>query len=116
VIEERGLSAVFRGRPVALAGEERGDALAGERADLQGAGRNCFGARRIDAAIKTQDAKAGAKTLFGMPPAGEHGGDQPLGVRPDLAGPAAEPVRRPLGVTPVGSRHVIVIRAMPGPM
>jgi hypothetical protein len=59
--------------------------------------------------------KAGTKTLFGIPPAGEHVGDQPLGVGPDLAGPAAEPVRRPLGVMPVGSRHVIGIRAMPGP-
>ena len=114
VIEERGLTAAFRGGPVVLAGAERGDALAGERAEFNGAGRNRFGARRIDAAIKPQDSKAGAKTLFGMLSAGEHGGDQPLGVGPDLAGPAAEPVRRPLGVTPVGSGHVIGIGAVPG--
>jgi hypothetical protein len=85
VIEERGLSGVFRGRPVAFAGEERGDALAGERADLQGAGRNRFGARRIDAAIKTQDAKAGTKTLFGMPPAGETAAISPSVLGPILA-------------------------------
>ena len=96
-----------------LLGEERGDALAGERADLQGAGRHRFGSRRIDAAIELQDAEAGAKALFGMPPAGEHGDDQPFGVRPDLAGPAAEPIRRPVGVTPVRTRHVIGIRAVP---
>ena len=84
-----------------FAGEQRGDALAIERADLEGAGRDRFGARGIDAAIKLQNAQAGAKALFGMSPAGEHGGDQPLGVRPDLAGPAAEPVRRPLGVAPM---------------
>ena len=101
VVEERRLAAVLGGGLVALSGEEGGDALASERADFEGAGRDRFGARRIDAAIRAQDAKAGAEALFGMRPAGEHGDDQPFGVRPDLAGPAAEPIRRPLGVTPV---------------
>src|SRR5260370_7234375 len=47
-----------------------------------------------------------------MRPAGEHGADQAFGVRPDLAGPPAEPIRRPLGVTPVGAGHVIGVRAV----
>ena len=47
-----------------------------------------------------------------MRPTGEHGGDQPLGVRPDLAGPAAESVRRPFGVTPMGAGHVVRVRAV----
>ena len=47
-----------------------------------------------------------------MRPAGEHGGDQAFGVRPDLAGPAAEPIRRPLGVAPVGTGHVVGVRAV----
>src|SRR5260370_25956308 len=47
-----------------------------------------------------------------MRPAGERGADQALGVRPDLAGPPAEPIRRPLGVTPVGAGHVIGVRAV----
>ena len=42
-----------------------------------------------------------------MPPAGEHGGNQGFGVRADLAGPAAEAIRRPFGVKPVGAGHVV---------
>src|ERR1700739_1464421 len=40
-------------------------------------------------------------------PAGEHGADQALVVRPDLAGPAAEPIRRPLGVAPMRAGHML---------
>ena len=47
-----------------------------------------------------------------MRPAGEHGADQAFGVRPDLAGPAAEPIRRPLGVAPVGAGHMVGVRAV----
>ena len=47
-----------------------------------------------------------------MGPAFEHGADQAFGVRPDLAGPAAEPIRRPLGVAPVGAGHVVGVRAV----
>ena len=96
-----------------LLGEEGGDALAGEPADFESAGRHRFGSIRVDAAIQFQNAKAGAKALFGMRAAGENRGDQPFGARPDLGGPPAEPVRRPLGVTPVRTRHVIGIRAVP---
>ena len=77
-----------------LAGEEGGDALAIEDAQFDGAGRHRFDADRIEAAIRAQNAEAGAEPLFGMRPAGEHGADQAFGVRPDLAGPAAEPIRR----------------------
>jgi len=84
-----------------LLGEERGDALAGEPADLNGAGRHRFDPIRIDASIQFQNAKAGAETLFGMRPTGENRGDQAFGARSDLAGPAAEPIRRPLGVAPM---------------
>jgi len=44
--------------------------------------------------------------------AGEGGADQALGVWPDLAGPAAEPIRRPFGVTPVRAGHVVGVRAV----
>src|SRR5271166_6194183 len=47
-----------------------------------------------------------------MRPAGEHGADQAFGVWPDLASPAAEPLRRPLGVAPVGAGHVVGVRAV----
>ena len=69
-------------------------------------------AGRVEAAIGAQNAKAGAEPLFGMRPAGEHGADQAFGVRPDLAGPAAEPIRRPLGVAPVGAGHMVGVRAV----
>src|SRR5271157_6131734 len=111
VVEEGGGTAVL-GRRVALTGEEGGDALAIEDAQFDGAGRHRFQAGRVEAAIRAQNAQAGAEPLFGMRPAGEHGADQAFGVRPDLAGPAAEPIRRPLGVTPVGAGHVVGVRAV----
>jgi hypothetical protein len=67
---------------------------------------------RVETAIGAQNAQAGSKPLFGMWPAGEHGDDQALGVRADLAGPAAEPFRRPLRVTSVGTGHVLGVRAV----
>ena len=69
-------------------------------------------AGRVEAAIGAQNAEAGAEPLFGMGPAGEHGADQAFGVRPDLAGPAPEPIRRPLGVAPVGAGHMVGVRAV----
>jgi len=113
VVEKRRLAAVPGSGFVALLGEERGDAVTSERADFEGAGRNRFGVRRIDAAIKAQDSKASAEALFGMRPAGQRRGDQPFGIGSDLAGPAAEPIRRPIGVTPVGTRHMVGFRAAP---
>src|SRR5271169_2953287 len=112
VVEERGRTAVLGGSGVAFAGEEGGDALAIEDAQFDGARRHRFDAYRIEAATRAQNAKAGAEPLFGMRPAGEHGADQAFGVRPDLAGPTAEPIRRPLGVTPVGAGHVVGVRAV----
>src|SRR5271167_2582249 len=67
---------------------------------------------RIDTPIRAQDAKAGPEALFGMRPAGQHGDDQPFGARSDFAGPSAEPIRRPLGVTPMRVGHVIRGRAV----
>ena len=54
VIEQRGLTAVIRCGFVVLVGEERNDALARERADLERAGGDGFGAGRIDAAIRAR--------------------------------------------------------------
>jgi hypothetical protein len=76
----------------------RADTFAGQ-SWIKAMGRLDVG--RIDATIRAQDAKAGEEPLFGMWPTGEHGDDQPFGARPDLAGPMAEPIRRPLGVAPV---------------
>ena len=40
--------------------------------------------------------------------------NQAFGVRPDLAGPSTKPFRRPLGVAPVGTWHVLGVRAVLG--
>src|SRR5208337_706654 len=111
VVEEGG-GAVLGGSWVAFAGKEGGDALAVEDAQFDSAGRDRLDADRIEVAIGAQDAKAGAEPLFGMRPAGEHGADQAFGVRPDLAGPPAEPIRRPLRVAPVGAGHMVGVRAV----
>src|ERR1700689_2900915 len=103
VIEKRGGTA-FPGRGVVrLAGEKGGDALAVEDAQFEGAGRDRFEASRIDATIRAQNAQAGAESLFGVRPAGEHGADQAFGVGSDLAGFAAELITCPLGVILMGT-------------
>ena len=112
VIQQSGGRIVPGGRVVGLAREKRRDALAIEDAQFDGSGRDRFEASRIEAAIRAQDAEAGAKPLFGVRPAGEHGADQAFGVGPDLAGPAAEPIRRSLGVMAVGTGHVVGVRAV----
>jgi hypothetical protein len=112
VVEQRRRTAVFGRRLVALLGQEGCDAFAIERAKFEGAGRDRLDVGRIDAAIRAQDAKTGAEALFGMRPTGEHGDDQPFGARPDLASPSAEPIRRPLGVAPVRTGHVIRVGAV----
>lgn len=84
VVEERGGTAVPGGGAVWLAGKEGGDALAMEDAQFDGAGGDRLEAGRVEAAIGAQNAEAGAESLFGMRPAGEHGADQPSVVGPIL--------------------------------
>src|SRR5882757_4222672 len=93
VINQGGRETVLFGRVVRLAGEKCGYALAVENAQLDGSRRDGFEASRINAAIRPQNPETGAEPLLRMRPAGEHGADQGFGVRPDLAGPAAEPIR-----------------------
>ena len=52
VVEERRLAAVFRRCLVVLLGEEGDDALAIERAEFEGAGRDGLNMGRIDAPIR----------------------------------------------------------------
>src|SRR5208337_4349867 len=113
VVEERGWTAVLGGG-VVFASEESGDALAIEHAEFEGAGGDRLEAGGIETAIGAQNPQAGSEALFGMRPAGEHGADQAFGARPDLAGPATEPFRRPLGVAPVGTGHVLRVRSVLG--
>ena len=103
---------VLGARVVGLAGEKGRHALAVEDAQFDGASRDGFNAASVEPAIRAQNPQAGAEPLLGMLSAGEHGADQAFGVRPNLAGPAAETIRRPFGVAPVGAGHVIGLRAM----
>jgi hypothetical protein len=79
---------------------------------LAGAGSVSLEAGRVEPAIGAQNAEASEEPLFGMRPAGEHGADQDFGVRPDLTGPGAEPIRRPFGVASVGAGHMVGVRAV----
>ena len=57
------MRAVFRGGFSAFASEQRSDGIAGERAEFERAGRNDFGALRIDTAIQFENAEAGAESM-----------------------------------------------------
>ena len=48
-----------------------------------------------------------------MRPAGQHGDDQPLGVRSDDTRLALQPFRRPFAIAPVRARHMLGLGAVP---
>jgi hypothetical protein len=48
-----------------------------------------------------------------MRPAGQHGDDQPLGVRADDTGLVLQPFRRPFAIAPVRARHMLRLGAVP---
>ena len=112
VIDERGGRIVVGGRLFRFAGEQGRYALAVEDAQFDGSGGDGLNAGSVEPAIRAQNPEAGSEPLLGMLSAGEHGADQAFGVRPNLAGPAAETIRRPFGVMAVGAGHVIGVRAM----
>lgn len=88
-------------------GPDRCDALAGEPSDLDGAGGYGLDAVTFDVAKQAQNPQACSEALLGMRAAGQDGDDQPLGLWSDRSGPTAEAIRRPFGVSPVGTRHVV---------
>ena len=98
---------------VELVGDDRGDALVGQGADRDGAGGDQLGACRVDILEQPEHAETGAEALLGMRPVGQDGDDEPLGLGADRAPPATEPLGRPFGVTPMRTRHVIGIGAVP---
>ena len=98
---------------IEIVGEDGGKALVGERADRDGPGRDGFRPGGIETAEQPQDPEAGAESLLGMGSTAEHRDDEPLGVRPDRAGPAPEALGRPLGIAPMGTGHVLGIGTVP---
>jgi hypothetical protein len=108
------------GTAIEVMGEDRGNALVVERADLDGAASDPFGAGRIDAAQQPHDTQTSTEApssslgqaLFGMRPAGEDGDDQSFGARANTPPPALEALRAPLGITTMGAGHVLGIGAV----
>ena len=66
VIEKR-CGTAFPGCGVVRLAEKGGDALAVEGAQFEGVGRDRFEATRIQAAIRAQNAQAGAEPWFNRP-------------------------------------------------
>src|ERR1700722_20868824 len=112
VIEQGSGRIVFGGRVVRLAGEQGGDALAVEDAQFERSRRDGLNAAGVEPAIRAQHPQTSSEPLFRMLSAGQNSADQGFGIGPDLTGPAAEPIWRPLGVKPVSARHVVGVRAM----
>src|SRR5258707_871030 len=71
-----------------LVGDDGGDALVGQCADRDRAGRDQLGAFGINILEQPKHAETGPESLFGMRPIGQDGEDEPLGVGPDRPPPA----------------------------
>ena len=93
VIEQRAGRFVVGGRVFGLTGEKGRHALAVEDAEFERARRDGFEASGVETAVRAQNPEARAKPPFGMPPAGEHGADQALGIGP--ISPARRSTRAP---------------------
>lgn len=96
-----------------LVGDDGGDALVGQCADHDRAGRDQLGAFGINIFEEPKHAETGPESLFWMRPIGHDGEDEPLGIGPDRPRPAPESIGSPLGVTPMRTAHVIGISAVP---
>src|SRR5580700_6270346 len=68
---------------IEIVGDDRGDALVGERTDGEGASRHELGPLEFNIFEEAQHAETGAEALLGMWPVGEYGEDEPLGVGAD---------------------------------
>jgi len=101
VIEQSRRRAVFGGWGLRLPSKESRDGLVVEGADFHRSGRDGFGSRWIDAAEKLENAQAASEALLRVATTGEDRGNQPFRIRPDLGCPTTEPVRRPIGITPM---------------
>jgi len=93
-------------------GEDRGDTLVVEAADLDGPGGDRFGAGVLDVAKQAHHAQTGPEALLGVRASGEDGDDQTLGLRANRGGPSPKPIRRPVRVAAMGTGHVIRVRAV----
>ena len=73
--------------------DDRGDALVGERADIDGMGGDLFDTFSIETAKEPQHAETGAKALLGMRPVSEDRDDQAFGLGTKASGPTLETFR-----------------------
>ena len=92
-----------------MVGNERGNALAGEPADLDRTGRYRFGMVMAEFSVKPEHPQTCSEALLGMRPACQDGDDQPFSLWSYGSGPPPEAVRCPFGITPVGTGHMVGI-------
>ena len=100
---------------IEVVGEDGGEALVGERADRDGPGRDGFRPGGIEPAEQPQDPEAGAEALLGMGSRLSTAMTSPSVFGPIERAQRWKRLRRPLGIAPMGTRHVIGIGAVPAP-
>ncbi len=83
-----------------------------EDAEFDSAGRDRFDAVHVDAAIGAQNPRQVRNPCSGCGRLASAAAIKASVLGPIFSGPAAQPVRRPLGVTPVGTGHVLGLRAV----
>ena len=115
MVDDGGGCGVCRRLGAHAVGQDRGDALVGEPADLEGSGRGRLRAGTLDVAEQAQHAQACSKALLGVRAGGQDGGEQSLGLWSHRGGPTTEAIRCPFRISPVGTGHVIGIGAMAAP-
>src|SRR5260370_1790606 len=96
-----------------LVGDDGGDALVGQCADRDRAGRDQLGAFGINILEQPKHAETGPESLFWMRPIGQDGEDEPLGVGPDRPPPAPESIGSPLALTAWRPGHCTRIPTSP---
>src|SRR5512134_3558574 len=113
VLQDGGWLRVAGGFGGQAVGQDGGNALAGERADLEGARRDRLSARGGEIAQQAQNSEAGPKALLRVRAMRQNGRDQSFRLRADRSRPAAEALRGPVGIAPVGTGHMVRVGAMP---
>ncbi len=79
------------------------------------AGRHRFSASGFEIAQQAQNPEASPEALLRMRAARQNSRDQTFRLRADGRRPTAEALRGPVGIAPMGTRHVVRVGAVPAP-
>src|SRR2546422_3462589 len=102
----RGLGRLLEGQLVEAGGEDVGNGLVAWSAKAFGPGARHLDPRGTMTLSEADDPQARAVALLGMGPGPEDLGDDAARGRPRLLGPGDQTRGGPLGMRPVGGRHV----------